>query len=236
MKRIWQKRLLSLTRTSPTYYQGTIVKENQNLKYYFFSSLADWSEIILDSETGEQIGCKTDLAAVLENERIYSTRKPPEHYVCDDFVFNEYIISHHGEWGYVCTKNNRVLWERALKGYLYTDIIKNNDKIAFGTSGYGGHFYSLNIDSGEIIFDFNTKGTSTFFCENDSFYFASRNKKSTDIYRIDFDGNVLDTVELEGIYYDTYCPISMCDQSMYIVTLVEGKEGNLTPILNRIDL
>ena len=182
MKQLWKNTLPLLTKTSPIYYQGALVKENQFLKYYFFSSFLELSEITFDNAIGTQIGCESNLEDIPQNERLYYTRKPPEHYELDDFVFGDYTIIHKGEWGYVCTKNNNVLWKKSLRGYLYTDIIRKDNRIIFGTSGYGGHFYCLDIDSGEIVFDFNTKGTSAFFHANDSFYFPSRKNKTTNIY------------------------------------------------------
>lgn len=240
MKQLWKRDLPSLTNTWSTPFQGALIKEDQCLKYYFFHpSHAKLSSIAFDDQSGEIISCDGNINNGLKNEELYSDRKPPKHYSEDDFVFEAYRIAHQGEWGYICTKNNELLWKKSLRGYLYTDIIKHGDRIVFGTAGLGGHLYSLDINSGEIVFDFNTKGTCTFLQANNSFYFALSKKKCTDIYRIDYDGNVLGSLELEGLRDDYDCPLALWDQSIYVVTMrkkIEGKLKKFTPILNCIEL
>ena len=238
MKQLWAKSL-------PDIYNGmlhgALVKEDQYLKYYFFytTNIAKISDVSFNVDNGEIICCNQNLDDVPKNrELFYTTRKPPKHYVFDDFVFGEYRITHQGEWGYACFKNDKLLWKKSLRGYLYTDIIKNNDRIIFGTAGMGGHFYSLDINSGEVIFDFNTKGTCNFLQINNSIYFAMSQKKTTVIYRIDYDGNILDSLEIEGAR-DDYNPLALSDDSIYIVTHLRKKEVDWEtyyPIVHRIAL
>ena len=129
--------------------------------------------------------------------------------------------------------------EKTLKGYLYTDIILNQNNIVFGTAGQGGHFYSLNIDTGEIVFDFNTKGTSVFYDANDSFYFCSTDDKSTHILRIDYSGNVLENIEVEGVYYEGYSLFSLCEDVLCVITLKKSRKNKFecfSPIFSCIQL
>lgn len=241
MKQIWKTALPFLSVYDVTgAFRGALVKEGECLKYYlFYGNTAGMSAITLDIKSGEQIDCDESVSNTIKNKELYPIRKPPKHYSEDDFVFDEYRIAHKGEWGYGCTKNGDVLWKKSLKGYLYTDIIKVGDRIILGTAGQGGHFYSLDINTGELVFDFNTKGTCAFLQANDSFYFSVIKKKSTDIYRIDYDGNVLETLEIEGIANDYDFPLTLWDQSIYVISVLEKKkEGRpiLTPVVNRIDL
>ena len=236
MKIVW-KTVLDITTTSPMYFEGSLIKENQMLKYYLFKNWLGVSEIALDIKNGVQLYTQSDGNDVIEeNKRKYSAHEDPKHYDCDDFIFEDYRIAHQGAWGYVCFKNEEAIWKKSLKGYLYTDIIRNGQNIVFGTAGYGGHFYSLDIDSGEIIFDFNTKGTSSFFCVNDSYYFCSREKKNSKLYRIDFRGNVLDSLEIPGSYRDYNCPITLSDNLICVITLLEKKREYFTPIINCVAL
>ena len=237
MKHLWKKSLPSIYNTP---FHGALIKNDQTLKYYFFypSNIAQISDITFDVDNGEIIGCNQNYDEGPKNKEIYTTRKPPKHYSEDDFVFDEYRITHQGEWGYACFQNDKLLWKKSLRGYLYTDIIKNNDQIIFGTAGMGGHFYSLNINSGEIIFDFNTKGTCNFLQVNNDIYFAMSNKKTTSICRIDYDGNVLDSLEIEGAR-DDYDPLTLLDDSIYIVTHLRKKGVDWEtyyPIVHRIAL
>ena len=236
MRLVWQTEL-NIERTSPFYFHGKLEYEEQVLKYCFFSPGCDVSELAFSSERGQLLySTPENLQLLEENRRTYDERKAPMHYVEDDFVFGDYRISHRGVWGYACFNNNEEIWRKTLRGYLYTDMIKNGDNIVFGTAGYGGHFYSLNLESGEILFDFNTGGTSKFFCENESYYFCSKKKKSTEIYRVDFCGNVLDVIEISGIYYDYECPIILRGNRIYVVTLREKGRENYIPVVHCVEL
>ncbi len=237
MKHLWTKSLPSIYNT---WFHGALVKEDRCLKYHFFypSNIANISDIAFDIDNGEIIGYNQNSDDVSKTNALYTTRKPPQHYSEDDFVFGEYRITHRGEWGYACFKNDKLLWKKSLRGYLYTDIIKNNDRIIFGTAGMGGHFYSLDINSGETIFDFNTKGTCNFLQINNDIYFAMSKKKTTVICRIDYDGNVWDSLELEGAR-DDLDPLVLSDGSMYIVTQLRKKEVDWEtyyPVVHRIAL
>lgn len=236
MRILWNTEL-DIVKTAPAYFRGALVQEKQTLKYCFFSIIMNISEIFLNMENGALQDIQNNgTDAIQENVRKYSTRKPPEHYCYDDFIFDNYRIAHHGEWGYVCSKNQKTIWKKSFKGYLYTDIIKNNNSIIFGTSGYGGHFYALDIDTGEIVFDFNTKGTSSFFCANNSYYFCSKEKKNTKLYRIDFAGKILEMIEIPGVYYDYECPIMLQDNLFCVVTVVEKKRDVFKPIITCVAL
>ena len=237
VKHIWTKELPEIYNT---WFYGALIKEDMHLKYYFFhpSNIAKISDLSLYIDNGEIISVTKNPDDAEKNQELYSTRKPPKHYGEDDFVFGEYRITHHGQWGYACFKADQLLWKKSLRGYLYTDIIKIHNRIIFGTAGMGGHFYSLDIDSGEIVFDFNTKGTCQFLQVNDNLYFAMTQKKNTVIYKIDYDGNILDSLEVSGSRAD-YDPFVLADNSIYIVTNRKKREVNWQtyyPLVHRIEL
>lgn len=233
MKHIWTKRFPDIYNG---WFHGALIKEDLYLKYYFFypSNIAQISDLTLHLDNGELISYNQDPEEAAKYKELYYTSK---HYD-GDFVFGEYRITHHGQWGYACFKEDKLLWKKSLRGYLYTDIIKNGNQIIFGTAGMGGHFYSLNIDSGDIVFDFNTKGTCKFLQIDNDIYFAMSQKKNTVIYRIDYNGNVLDSLEVEGTRNDEN-PFMASDNSIYIVTSRRKKEVDWEtyyPIVHRIAL
>ncbi len=237
MKLLWQNKFdgFDLVRTSPLYYMATVEKEERVLNCYFFDRNVGIKSASFDTQNGQILTYSKD-AKIKKKHRTGNYKS--SHLSCDDFVFGEYIISHYGEWGYACKKNGQLLWKKSLKGYRYTEIILNHGNIVFGTSGQGGHFYSLNIDTGEIVFDFNTRGTSIFFDVNNNYYFCSTDKKSTRILRIDYDGNVLETIEVEGAYYDE-CLFDMCEDLLCVMTLKKKRKGNLelfAPIFHCVQL
>ena len=170
MKLLWQNKFdgFDLVRTSPLYYIGMVEREKYTLNCWFFDRSVGMKLVSFDAQNGQIIDYRKDGKINKKS----STEKHNSHdLTLDDFIFGEYTISHYGEWGYMCKKNGQLLWKKSLKGYLYTEIVLNQNNIVFGTAGQGGHFYSLNIDTGDIIFDFNTKGTSKYFDANNSYYF-----------------------------------------------------------------
>ncbi len=239
MKLLWQNRFedFDLEKTSPTYYSGAAVKEDV-LKCVFFDADLGITEMTFDIQNGHILtfGKNGNTEKYKES---FTAKHAPYHLECDDFIFGDYTISHFGEWGYMCHKNGRLLWKKSLKGYLYTDMILNQGNIVFGTGGQGGHFYSVNIDTGETVFDFNTLGTSKFFEVNNNYYFCSAEKNRTQILKIDYFGNILENIEAEGLYYDSYCLFDLCDDLLCIMTLKKKRKGNselFFPILHCIQV
>lgn len=240
MKLLWQNKFegFDLVRTSPLYYRCAVVRNNHVLNCYHFDEGLGITETSFSIQNGQLLTWGIN-GNTNEYKEKYRKQYEPYHFELDDFVFGEYTISHYGQWGYMCKKNEKLLWKTSLKGYLYTDMILNQRNIVFGTSGQGGHFYSLNIDTGEIVFDFNTKGTSVFYDANNSFYFCSRDNKSTQILRIDYFGNILEKIEVEGAYYDGYSLFSLCEDVLCVITLKKTRKDNFerfSPIFNCIQL
>lgn len=240
MKLLWQNKFedFDLKRTSPLYYRCSVERNNRILNCYFFDNGLGITEIAFRLSDGQILTWGANGSTKEYKERYQKTHKP-YHFESDTFVFGEYTISHYGQWGYMCKKKDQLLWKISLKGYLYTDMIRNQSNIVFGTSGQGGHFYSLNIDTGEIVFDFNTKGTSVFYDINNSFYFCSTDKNSTQILRIDYFGNTLEKIEIEGVYYDGYSLFRLCEDVLCVTTLHKTRKDKyelFTPILSCIQL
>ena len=240
MKLIWQNKFegFDLVRTSPLYYRCSVERDNRVLNCFYFDIGLGITEASFSLQNGQILAWGTNGNTKEYKER-YQKKYEPYHFELDEFVFGEYTISHYGQWGYMCKKNERLLWKKSLKGYLYTNMILNQSNIVFGTSGQGGHFYSLNIDTGEIVFDFNTKGTSVFYDANNSFYFCSTDTKRTQILRIDYSGNILEKIEIEGTYYDGYSLFSLCEDVLCVITLKKTRKDNFewfSPIFNCIQL
>lgn len=238
MKLLWQNKFdgFDVVRTSPFYYCGTVEREKCAINCHFFDCDPGIKFVSFDTKNGKILSYSKEG----KNRKISSAEKQNSHnLVLDDFVFGEYTISHYGEWGYTCKKNDQLLWKKSLKGYLYTEMVLNQNNLVFGTSGQGGHFYSLNIDTGEIVFDFNTKGTSKYFDANKSYYFCSVENKNTQIMRIDYNGNILESIEVEGVYYEGYCLFELCEDLLCVMTLKKKRKGNVelfAPVFHCIQL
>ena len=155
MKLLWNTEL-NILKTSPIYYSGEIVHNSEYVVYHFTNGFIELADVKLSLD-GDYLSSKLFSPNDIRSKS--SQRQDPSHYTYDSFSFGEYTVSHKGEWGYQCHKNGQLLWTKSLKGYLYTDIVLIGENIVFGTSGYGGHFYSLNLENGNVVFDFNTKGT-----------------------------------------------------------------------------
>ncbi len=231
MKLLWNTEL-NIEKTSPCYYRGEIMHHADCVVYHFTNNTIDLAEVKL-TFGGDYISSKIFSPNDIRFKS--SKRKNPTHYTIDSFSFGEYIVSHIGEWGYQCHKNGQLLWTKSLRGYLYTDIELIGENIVFGTSGFGGHFYSLNLNSGVIVFDINTKGTSQFYFDG-FFYVCNRNSKCTDLIKITTTGEIIENIRLDGLYYDYECPFNKCGDILYVVTLKEIKKDIFKPIINCISI
>lgn len=75
-----------------------------------------------------------------------------------------------------CFKNEKQIWNLKVQGYLYTSIALLEEKfIVFGTAGQGGGFYIVEIETGNLMFHENTKGTVNYLIKNKLIYFADEN-------------------------------------------------------------
>ena len=238
MKLLWQNKFdgFDLVRTSPLYYIGMVERGKDTLNCWFFDRSVGMKLVSFDAQNGQIIDYRKDGKI---NKKSSTEKHNSHNLTLDDFIFGEYTISHYGEWGYMCKKNGQLLWKKSLKGYLYTEIVLNQNNIVFGTAGQGGHFYSLNIDTGDIIFDFNTKGTSKYFDANNSYYFCSVDNRSTQIFRIDYNGKILENIEVDGVYHEGYCMFDLFENLLCVMTLKKKRKGNIdlfSPIFHCIQL
>lgn len=129
----------------------------------------------------------------------YSSQERPEKFLVEaPFHFGEYTISHKGNWGYVCTKNGQKIWEFAGRAYLYTDIVRWNDRLFFGTAGHGGYFYVLDLKTGEPITSIKTGGTRSLAHADDICYVLS-NEKTAQLLGVDLSsGKIVSRCVLPG--------------------------------------
>lgn len=115
------------------------------------------------------------------------------------YCFGEYTIIHKGNCGYICKKNGSKIWEFVGKAYLYTDIVRWNDRLIFGTAGNSGHFYVLNIENGEPLICIKTGGTKNFV-QIDNLCYVLSNSKNAQLLCIDLSNcKTISQCDLPGI-------------------------------------
>ena len=156
------------------------------------------------------------------------------HLMQDDFVFDEYTISHWGQWGYVCKKNGKIVWKFRGQGFLYTDIVQYGDFIAFGTDGQGGHFYIICLSTGDVLCDINTHGTNQYARKEKTVYLLVGGKQSR-VVAVSLDtGEILDGVDLEEQI--TSCSrIYLWNDRLYIVAFRNEKRAPYEAVMLCID-
>ncbi len=113
------------------------------------------------------------------------------------YEFGEYTVLYNEASNYTSKKNDKTLWNIAVRGYLYTGIQKYGNDLIFGTDGMGGHFCIVDIESGEIKLDINTGGTNHFCVHNGSAYLLNV-KKNTALCVSLCNYNITDEVKLYG--------------------------------------
>ncbi|MBQ7321530.1 MAG: hypothetical protein IJW99_05490 [Clostridia bacterium] len=103
MKLLWQNKFdgFDLARTSPLYDRATVKKEKGVLNCCFFDFDIGIKSASFDTQNGQILAYNQDTKI---KKKQYADNYDPYHLSCDDFVFGEYTISHHGEWSYACKK------------------------------------------------------------------------------------------------------------------------------------
>lgn len=119
------------------------------------------------------------------------------YYENKSFDFGPYCIMHEGQSGYVCVKDGQQIWTFKGRAYLYTDILRWENRLFFGTAGTGGYFYVLDIDSGEPIAQIKTGGTSSIVHAGRYCYVLRNNK--TALLCVDLQtGSIQEEIPLKG--------------------------------------
>ena len=141
------------------------------------------------------------------------------------FSFPPYEIAHKGEFGYVCTFEDRPVWSFRTQGYLYTDMIQYNNAVVFGTAGFGGHFVALRLTDGRPLFDINTKGTDRYLYDGKFFYTYAGGKNG--LLAASLCGAVK-TLPLPGAT-DYDCPLCL-DRDRILCLSCEKKSSSYTTV------
>lgn len=166
-----------------------------------------------------------------ELNSIYDVGKGNEyHFENDDFAFHDYVISHKGSSGFVCHYHDKFAWKISCQGYLYTEMKRYSDLIVFGTAGRGGHFYGVNLKTGNIVIDINTGGTSKFlFCDNYIYLYLCGKKGR--LVKVNESGEIADEILLPGQVYHE-CPLALINDKIYTLSFQStGKMQVPVPIL-----
>lgn len=169
----------------------------------------------------------------------YTAQIRPETYLVDhSFCFDDYQISHKGDWGYLCTKGNTKLWDFMGKAYLYTDIYRWQNRIFFGTGGHGGYFYVLDLDDGSVLLSINTGGTSSIVqLDNLCFVTCKEEKRScSKVLSIDLrDGHVQQELDIYGNTTKD-SKLQLLDDQLQIVTFEYRKNKLQNAIWSTISI
>lgn len=201
--------------------------------------------LILGDKNGDYLFCSDHIAIDLKNNiqlpcidnglmnHYHAEWRDPMHFVQDSFLFENYELSHKGDFGYQCKRNGKLLWTFAGRGYLYSDVYRYHNLIYWCTAGYGGHFYVLSIEDGSIMLDIDTGGTASVECEGSLVYILSRKPKS-EVLCIDLSSvSIIARLPIEGKVSD-YSVMKLFDNKIYAVSF-QYKRGALNnAILNCI--
>ena len=164
--------------------------------------------------TNNEVSC--DIPVLLQ-EAYKQQVHPPEYYVEAPQQLGEFTILHKGNWGYICKREDAKLWEFTGKAYLYTDMMRWNDRLFFGTGGHGGYFYVLDIHTGLPLATIKTGGTRCFV-QVDNLCYVLRNEKNAQLLCVDLsDGQIVSQCDLPGIA-TIESRITIIDNLIHVIT------------------
>lgn len=143
--------------------------------------------------------------------------RPEKYFVEAPQQLGEFTILHKGNCGYICMREDSKLWEFTGRAYLYTDMMRWEDRLFFGTGGHGGYFYVLDIHSGLPLVSIKTGGTRCFVHVGNLCY-VLKNGKKAHLLCIDLsNGRTVSQCDLPGVA-TIDSRITMIDNLIHVIT------------------
>lgn len=141
-----------------------------------------------------------------------------------DIVFGDFTIHHEGAFGFSCYHKGERRWKINCQGYLYTPMELYKERfLMFGTAGYGGRFYNVDIENGEKLSEIKTNGTTHYIKDGDARLMLVLGKKAGVIHYLCTSGEVTETISVPGIVQSD-CLIYKYKDKLF-VTSFEYKKG-----------
>lgn len=157
---------------------------NENISYFYYKTFRPLREkIILYKEGTWNIekyspqNIAVDLIGINANDWLEAKKIIEKEKVKSiTSISKEFNIEYNHRSTLKGFKNGKETWSFRIQGYLYTSITFLKEQfIVFGTAGQGGGLYIVELETGNLMFHENTKGTVNYLIKNDFIYFADEN-------------------------------------------------------------
>lgn len=158
--------------------------EDENISFFYYKTFSPFREKIVLCNDGKwrveeysPQNISLNLTGINANDWLDAkTRSEKEKVKSNTCVSEEFNIEYNHRSTLKGFKNGKQIWNLKVQGYLYTSIALLEEKfIVFGTAGQGGGFYIVEIETGNLKFHENTKGTVNYLIKNKLIYFADDN-------------------------------------------------------------
>lgn len=117
--------------------------------------------------------------------------------------------------------SGETVWTLRLTAYLYTEIEEKNGVLFFGTAGKGGRFYGVRLDSGKVLCNIDTGGTTCYAWSDDRVFMKARRGN---LMAVDpFGGTVKHLMKRQHKLCDN-SPVSICGDRLYTMLTHPKKE------------
>ena len=141
------------------------------------------------------------------------------------FTLGDYRIDYNAGHTLTCTRSGETVWTFRIQAYLYTPVLPWQDMILFGTSGNGGHFYLLRLETGEVVADIRTGGTE-YIAQEDGFCYILANAPMAHLLQVEIaTGRTAGKLSLPGKGLNS--SLLLMDGKIHTVTY-QYKSGRLT--------
>jgi hypothetical protein len=142
--------------------------------------------------------------------------------VKSDYYFDGYHLSYNNRSTFECFDKNTgaFKWKIRTKGFLYSEIYLKNNCLVFGTAGNGGAFYFIDLESGQVLSEFNNGDASQFAWMNDLVILKD---KKGNLVKLSPENNlVVEQLDLKEKLF--YAPFLIHNESV-ITTVYNKKTG-----------
>lgn len=133
------------------------------------------------------------------------------------YPFGDLEVYMHSPFIMACRnrRSGQIMWKTRLGAYLYTEVKAENGILYLGTDGNGGRFFAVNLADGNIVYSYNSKGTSNFIFYKEYVVLSGEKHKPVLLRRQD--GALFKTIEFGPYQIPVSQQMIIAEDTLYAI-------------------